>query len=492
MTIVCPITADTASLAIKSLKWSALLFGGRFEANLLIVPHATVDTTEVVKALSPLFQGVEVLPTHQITPDNVFQDVHGHFERRNVALRGREQYNLAWFWWEHDYTALRGDKEALSLIFQNRIVPGLAFQRSCRSLFRKADIFDVALKDRTSFPTLKDAHETVDFRIPIHLGCPDGSLIDRLMEERNSSETNVAVHEASMEYFTPPAKQLPGAVRIMIVTHKRDFDWLVYALRSIAKFARGFSGVTIAVPTKDELEIQKLLEPFDNDQWNYYTYWEVPDKGMIHHEERICSADEIVPGGTDFVVHFDADCHFTKPTHASQFFNTDGKPWWVWRPYQSLIELKGLKKVVGDCFRWKETVDRALRMDVSQYTMTRHGATIPIGFYKDFRDHVAKVWQMPFRDYVLSCQSTFPQGFCEFGALGGYAANAEKWKDKWGWRDCTSEPIPDDFIRSYWSHAPLRVDQPVGDGFFNGSPQYAGTNPPVRMTARQELEALLA
>src|SRR5688500_11539308 len=102
-------------------------------------------------------------------------------------------------------------------------------------------------------------------------------------------------------------------VPILYVTYAKDFKWLIFSLRSIEKFATGFSEVVILVPNQDLVELKALASALSGqsgipirciggDEW--------PGQGFLWHEAMICRADQICPDA-DIVCHFDPDVVFT-------------------------------------------------------------------------------------------------------------------------------------------------------------------------------------
>jgi hypothetical protein len=133
---------------------------------------------------------------------------------------------------------------------------------------------------------------------------------------------------------------------------------------------------------------------------------------MVQHQERMGFADEICPKA-NFVIHFDADCMWLTPTTPAHYFR-EGKPVYVWRTYDSLINIGG---VVSDCHQWKKVAEKALGHPINEYTMCRHPTVLPRGFYKPYRDHITKATGQDFSKYVISQRNEFPQTFADFPTM---------------------------------------------------------------------------
>lgn len=462
MTIILPLGSNT----LRSVKWAALLLGGKIPANALLVPHATDDPSAIVEAIRPLFQSVDVLPTYQVGIDNVWQDVHSHFKRAESTE--------PWFWWQHDFTLLRAD--AWPLILAHSVRSDLPFGqiKSPKDLLSR-EIF------HTGEP---------DFRIAFHVGNNDGSLIADLLAERNSTSVNVPQH--AMEYFEPARELLPDTltVDILYVTYAKDFPWLEYSLRSVKKFGVGFRRVIVAVP---ECDVSLLEEVFDkagvdneDDQFpggfEIYPYQDAPPgKGFVMHAAKICQADLITDAA--YILHMDSDCIMKEENDAGHYF-MHGLPVMPWKPYESLRGPR-LSGVVSDCYQWKVVSERTLGMPLNAYTMVRHPTIYPRQIYKPFRDQVERTQGEPFEQWFCKQKNNHPQGVAEFPSLGGFCY--ERFRHLFTWIDVTVA-APRDLMKAYWSHE--GPDQYVGEGWHDGKP--VGANARKTKTARQEIEEMLA
>ena len=203
-------------------------------------------------------------------------------------------------------------------------------------------------------------------------------------------------------------------VQILYVTFARDLDWLRFSLESIRKYGKGFSGITIVVPTVD---VDKFL------QFERYStkdcpiliknFLEYPGKGFVHHLAMKCYADVFCPNATH-VLHMDPDCLFSAPFTPDDYF-IDGKPVLVIEPYSAIKEIHPAR------YNWKSVTEMALKFDCSHETMCRHPAVHKRETYRNVRDYMEKIHVTPFYDFVIKQQNKYPQGFGEFNTLGAYA-----------------------------------------------------------------------
>jgi len=244
--------------------------------------------------------------------------------------------------------------------------------------------------------------------------------------------------------LTPNPNPIQGKCEIFIVSYWKDFPWLEYALKSIAKYCRGFAGVTVAIPEKDIGDFAFLHQKFT---WvKRKSYPEVEGKGMVQHMEIMARADEFVPQGTDYVLHHDSDGIFNVQTTPEDFFRND-KPVYLYRTWESLTGHDG---VVSDCAQWREPTDAQLGFPSEVYTMCVNTQMMPIQFYKAYRQHL-EYNHGNLHEYFISGKNSFPQDRMDFTAMGAYAFNALA--HRFQWFDVESgDPHPPDRKRAFWSH----------------------------------------
>ena len=228
-----------------------------------------------------------------------------------------------------------------------------------------------------------------------------------------------------------------------LVTYAKDYDFTTYTLRSIAKFASGFSGITIVVPYGDLKRFEPLAKKHD---CNLRGYFESESKGFLHHQVCKCEADLWCPKGTDLIVHIDSDCVFKEPFSLNDFMGPTGKPILVRERFDDFRH---------NTYRysWRQCVEHALGIDMPWETMVRHPGVFWAGMYRAMRDHIETRHRFPFTQYVLLQRNEFPQTFAEFPTLGGFALGC------WGgsahydittrlrtpseyWRERGIEPVP--------------------------------------------------
>lgn len=236
---------------------------------------------------------------------------------------------------------------------------------------------------------------------------------------------------------------------IFIVTFARDSEWLEYCIRSIHKFARGFSGVTVAAPTRDESSFSSMCP-----RWGarLVTFEEAPPPlGHLHHNAMKCRADLLCPEA-DFICHLDSDCVFSEPTSPEAYF-VGQKPVLLIEQYSRIL------KTYPD-FPWQRGVEVALGRPVVWETMRRHPMVNYLGVYADVRSAVERATGKEFVEYVLSCHPHWPYGFAEFNTIGAVILDSP-WKEKYHLVDLGQHPYPHNPVVQFWSHSSTSQPQDI-------------------------------
>ena len=287
--------------------------------------------------------------------------------------------------------------------------------------------------------------------------CKDGSLIDCLQQiHRGTPVMSVAEplrSDLAWRALWDAQSAAFAETEIFIVTYKKDAIWLKHCLRSIKKFASGFSGTTVVCPTRDITDIEPVCGHLPGT--TIKTFDEVEGKGMLHHMAIKCMADQFCDA--QYILHTDSDCIFIEPVTPADYF-VDGKPVLLKEHFDRFRE-----KHAG-VLKWKVCAEDALGFEVTHETMRRHPAVHPRWLYPLVRTRVENVHKRPFLDYVLSKQNAYPQTFTEFPTLGGFALAMHP--DKYHWIDTGEVLPPKDKLAQFWSHGGL--DRPTDTGAWPG------------------------
>lgn len=195
-------------------------------------------------------------------------------------------------------------------------------------------------------------------------------------------------------------------VAILMVTFARDLEFAEYSMRSVRKFARGFGDNIVVVPSTDAGMYNEIASLYG---FTVKAFEERPGKGFVHHEAIICEADQWCPGA-DAVLHLDADCLFTGGICASDYF-INGRPILYRQRYADFVHHPNR-------YGWKRRVLEATGIDPEWETMCRHPSVHLRGTYGLTQAAIQAHTGMDWKEYILSCKNTYPQGFAEFPTLG--------------------------------------------------------------------------
>ncbi len=192
---------------------------------------------------------------------------------------------------------------------------------------------------------------------------------------------------------------------ILIVTFARDMDFLRYCLRSIKRYALGFTGVTIVVPSREK-------GMYDWARGCTIGYFDEPEgKGMMAHEVQKCLADQWCPNA-ETILHLDADSMFFRPVGPKDYM-VGGRILGVREPYAQIVN--------PNRHIWKKCVEDAIGVTPDWDFMVRHPQIHHRDVYARARERVEAHTGKRFDEYVLGCKNDFPQGFAEFPLLGTIA-----------------------------------------------------------------------
>ena len=253
--------------------------------------------------------------------------------------------------------------------------------------------------------------------------CKDGTLIDVLCERAGLPPIPLAPQLCESTYAAEaqwhgdehlPAKQRlrrPGTARplttsFLIVTFKRDMDFLRYCLRSVEKYATGFAGVDLVVPVSE----RGLYDWTPNNTHVHY-FDEPTGKGMLAHEFQIMHADEWCPD-SDVIVHLDPDCCLWRPVTPKTFVQ-DGQILATREPYDR----------IGNPNRhiWKRIVEEVTGIEPRWDFMLMHPNVHWREVYLKARQVIEQKTGRRLDLVIMNGRNEFPQSFAEFPVLGTVA-----------------------------------------------------------------------
>ncbi len=190
--------------------------------------------------------------------------------------------------------------------------------------------------------------------------------------------------------------QMPTTA-IFIRSYRNDFPWLSYCLRSIQKFATGFSEIVVVIPDTDNLDHLTAEKVFKEK--------ETMDGYMMQQASKMM-ADTYTDA--DFICYVDSDCVFTEPV-TPETFMTDGRVNWLYTPWDRIAEET---RAV-----WQEVMRRCIGEDPPAEFMRRHPQVIPRWALQEFRGFIAEKHGVSLEHYI----SVQPgRAFSEFNTIGHY------------------------------------------------------------------------
>lgn len=215
-------------------------------------------------------------------------------------------------------------------------------------------------------------------------------------------------------------------IDIYIKSYHKDFKFLRYCLKSIAKFATGYNKIILAIPNN---EINMLWNTI-GEELKTLNISVVPlaeyGDGYLYQQWCKMSANQI--SDAEFIMYVDSDCIFHFPIDLQTLIK-DGKSELLYTHYSK----------VGDAICWQQCTESILNKKVEYEFMRRNGLI----FKKSTLDNIAKEYPDLERQIMLSAR------FSEFNMLGAYAffneldqynfINTDDWK--------YTEPV----VRQYWS-----------------------------------------
>lgn len=229
---------------------------------------------------------------------------------------------------------------------------------------------------------------------------------------------------------------------IFITSYPPDRQWLEFNLRSIRKFATGFSGVTVVVPFVDVDSFADLAKRYDVTLRGRKSWRDKTDDHNQHQVAKL-SADSYCPHA-DLILHTDSDCIFCVPVQPEDYFQF-GKP-------ELLIDSW---EHVGGASTWKKGVDFGLGIDSKFETMRRHPAVHYAGVYADLRRHLEKLHNNTLERYFI--QPWLPDSRpSEFNLLGNFVLMKPEWRERYHVIDLSNEPAPASSKKliQFWSPSP--------------------------------------
>ncbi len=223
---------------------------------------------------------------------------------------------------------------------------------------------------------------------------------------------------------------------ILIKSFPKDFAWLSYCLKSIHKFATGFSEIVVIIPDDSDLRLTqervvKVHEPGPSAQspGNHGT-------GYVFQQVVKMNADKYTT--SDFVCHMDSDCVFTRPVTPDDLM-VDGKPLWLMTPF---VEIMPHDKNLPAHF---ESIKAFSGIAPEFEMMRRHSQVIPRWAYGCFRDYTQQIHGQSFEQWAMAQKF---RGVTEFNLIGQFLLR--EFPNFIHFHD-TRFGIPESYVKQWWS-----------------------------------------
>ncbi len=223
---------------------------------------------------------------------------------------------------------------------------------------------------------------------------------------------------------------------IFIKSFPKDYSWLAYCLKSIHKFASGFSEIVVAIPDDSDLpltreRIVKIHEAGPSAKSIY-------DHGAGYAFQQVVKMNADKYCLSDYVCHIDSDVVFVKPVTPHDLM-VDGKPLWLMTPF---VEILPTDKNLGAHL---ESMRGFSGITPEFEFMRRHSQVIPRWAYGCFRDYVQEKYGRNFEQWAMS--QPF-RGVTEFNFIGQFLHR--EFPNFIHFHD-TRLGVPESFVRQFWS-----------------------------------------
>lgn len=305
--------------------------------------------------------------------------------------------------------------------------------------FDIAGVEETCRDDRTHFtPILFHRYRAPGFtseqdfndRVPQHLAVyhanKDGSIYDFLRKRLGitSALPDPIVREVQLAEPLPSKQIVAGSipvthsVDIFIKTWDRDYPWLGYCLKSIAKFAYGFRR-TIAqspnpLPDFDWIESRVRTDQHEHEK----------DKEPGYLWQQVCKLYADQKTDADFILFMDSDCVFTRNVTPEDFIK-DGKPIWQYTP---------LDQARPDQHVWAPVMEKFLGKKPEHEFMRRHPFIVPRWAFEELRTFCKYRHGKSLEDYIMDQRdpgNTLALNFSEWNCLGFFLWEYHRSKVHW-------------------------------------------------------------
>ena len=267
--------------------------------------------------------------------------------------------------------------------------------------------------------------------------------------------------------------------QILICSYAKDFEWLMFCLESLNKYAKGFLPPVVCVAQEDVTGARITIEQFCPDAI-LKVFDGKPGQGFMRAQIAMMRGDELCPDA-DNIFFLGSDCIATDTFEPGPYLAPDGRPAVLYTLYPTL------KDCHADALPWKAGVERVLQIIPPAEYMRRLPSVFPRTIFAPMRAMVSKIHNRPFDEYIYLGDLPY-RDTSEANILGAYAHRFMPETCLWvdiatqGLYGCQVNGWPT-VIAQFWSHGGL--DRPVDCCF-----EYRGKSV-VGRTARDIINEIL-
>ena len=234
---------------------------------------------------------------------------------------------------------------------------------------------------------------------------------------------------------------------IFISSYRKDFEWLIYCLISINRFAKGFMAPAICVARADAEDAALLCG-------RYCPMARVVVKngeGFMRAQIGMMEADLLVPDA-DVIYLVGSDCMFFAD-FTPEMYCVDGKPVVLMNTWDALSFAN------SPCLPWKRGVERVLGFSAPYEFMRRLPSVFPASIMAPMRRHVEAIHGKPFEEYIIEGNKP-RRDTSEANILGTFAWEKMPQTCHWldvdnvEWENGNPKGYPSSMVQ-HWSHGGL-------------------------------------
>lgn len=137
--------------------------------------------------------------------------------------------------------------------------------------------------------------------------------------------------------------------QFLIASYRKDFPWLKYCLRSLARYSTGFLTPVVAIPSEDIEEFNATVD--DTKLLARLKVFNGPGFGRA--QASMMSGDLLCPEA-DYVWLLGSDCLATRPFSPADYCGEDGRPVMLWNSWEHM------EKYSKETLFWRLGVEKAV------------------------------------------------------------------------------------------------------------------------------------